>query len=77
MGAFVAPGQSVFLKVNLLTKAVPGRAVTAHPEVVRAVIRAALRAGASEVAVGEQPRRAQQRFLRPSDLRGVGHGGGL
>jgi uncharacterized protein (DUF362 family)/NAD-dependent dihydropyrimidine dehydrogenase PreA subunit len=55
MGAFVAPGQRVFLKVNLLMKAGPERAVTTHPEVVRAVIRAARAAGAAEVLVGDSP----------------------
>jgi len=55
MGAFVSPGQRVFLKVNLLMKAVPDRAVTTHPELVRAVVRAAFAAGAIEVAVGDSP----------------------
>jgi uncharacterized protein (DUF362 family)/Pyruvate/2-oxoacid:ferredoxin oxidoreductase delta subunit len=55
MGAFVSPGQSVFLKVNLLSKAEPGRAVTTHPEVVRAVVRSVLAAGARQVSVGDSP----------------------
>jgi len=55
MEAFVAPGQRVFLKVNLLMKAGPERAVTTHPEIVRAVIRAARAAGAAEVLVGDSP----------------------
>jgi uncharacterized protein (DUF362 family)/NAD-dependent dihydropyrimidine dehydrogenase PreA subunit len=38
MAAFVVPGQRVLLKVNLLSKASPERAVTTHPEVVRALI---------------------------------------
>lgn len=54
MAAFVAPGQRVLLKVNLLSRALPERAVTTHPELVRAVIRAA-RACGGEVAVGDSP----------------------
>jgi uncharacterized protein (DUF362 family)/Pyruvate/2-oxoacid:ferredoxin oxidoreductase delta subunit len=55
MSAFVSPGQRVLLKVNLLSKAAPDRAVTTHPEVVRAVVRAVRAAGASEVLVGDSP----------------------
>jgi uncharacterized protein (DUF362 family)/Pyruvate/2-oxoacid:ferredoxin oxidoreductase delta subunit len=55
MRAFVSPGQRVFLKVNLLSKAEQARAVTTHSEVVRAVIRAARDAGAIEVLVGDSP----------------------
>ena len=45
MAAFVSEGQTVLLKINLLSKAVPERAVTTHPEFVRAVIREARKAG--------------------------------
>jgi uncharacterized protein (DUF362 family)/NAD-dependent dihydropyrimidine dehydrogenase PreA subunit len=55
MRSFISPGQRVFLKVNLLLKAAPERAVTTHPELVRAVIRAAFQAGAGDVAVGDSP----------------------
>lgn len=53
--AFVSLGQRVFIKVNLLMKAAPDRAVTTHPELVRAVVRAAFAAGAADVAVGDSP----------------------
>ena len=53
MRAYVSPGQSVFVKVNLLLKATPDRAVTTHPELVRAVIRAVKSCGADAVAVGD------------------------
>jgi uncharacterized protein (DUF362 family)/Pyruvate/2-oxoacid:ferredoxin oxidoreductase delta subunit len=43
------------LKVNLLTKAEPDRAVTTHPALVRAVVRAVKAAGASDVAIGDSP----------------------
>jgi uncharacterized protein (DUF362 family)/ferredoxin len=55
MSAFVGPGQSVLLKVNLLTKAEPARAVTTHPEVVRAVVRMCKAAGAGRIAIGDSP----------------------
>ncbi|MDP2181559.1 MAG: DUF362 domain-containing protein [Actinomycetota bacterium] len=54
MSAFVAPGQKVLLKVNLLAKAEPERAVTTHPELVRALIRSA-RAAGGIVTVGDSP----------------------
>jgi uncharacterized protein (DUF362 family)/Pyruvate/2-oxoacid:ferredoxin oxidoreductase delta subunit len=55
MRAFVSPGQRVMLKVNLLTKAEPDRAVTTHPALVRAVVRAVKSAGAADVAIGDSP----------------------
>jgi uncharacterized protein (DUF362 family)/Pyruvate/2-oxoacid:ferredoxin oxidoreductase delta subunit len=39
LGAFVNPGQTVLIKPNLLTAREPEKAVTTHPEVVRALIR--------------------------------------
>jgi uncharacterized protein (DUF362 family)/NAD-dependent dihydropyrimidine dehydrogenase PreA subunit len=53
--AFVAPGQRVMLKVNLLTKAEPDRAVSTHPALVRAVVREVRAAGASDIALGDSP----------------------
>lgn len=55
MSAFVAPDQTVFVKVNLLMKAEPDRAVTTHPSLVRAVVRAAKAAGARDIAIGDSP----------------------
>jgi len=54
MAAFVRPGDTVLLKVNLLSRALPEKAVTTHPEVVRAVIRSAKAAG-GVVTVGDSP----------------------
>ena len=54
MAAFVSPGKRVLLKVNLLSRALPERAVTTHPEVVRAVIRAVRQCG-GDVTVGDSP----------------------
>jgi uncharacterized protein (DUF362 family) len=55
IGAFVRPGDRVYLKVNLLVKATPERAITTHPALVRALVRAVREAGASDIAVGDSP----------------------
>jgi len=54
MAAFVSPGQRVLLKVNLLAKAAPERAVTTHPAVVRSLIRSVRAAGGTPI-VGDSP----------------------
>jgi len=54
MAAFVSPGQRVLLKPNMLAAKEAGLAVTTHPEIVRAVIRLAQKAG-GKVAVGDSP----------------------
>lgn len=51
---WVGPGQTVFVKPNMLTAKEPHRAVTTHPAVVEAVIREARRAGA-RVLIGDSP----------------------
>ena len=52
--AFVKPGQTVLLKPNMLAGKEPDRAVTTHPQIVRAVIRLAMAAGGI-VSVGDSP----------------------
>lgn len=42
---YVKPGDRVLLKINLLTGDVPDKAVTTHPEIVRAMIRQVREAG--------------------------------
>ncbi len=54
MAQFTAPGQTVLLKPNMLTDREPERAVTTHPEVVRAVIRMVKDRGATPV-VADSP----------------------
>ncbi|MEJ2200498.1 MAG: DUF362 domain-containing protein [Desulfuromonadaceae bacterium] len=54
MQAFVQPGQKVLLKPNMLSAAPPEKAVTTHPELVRAVIRLVQQAGGM-VSVGDSP----------------------
>ncbi len=55
MSAFVSEGQRVFIKPNLLSKAEPERAVTTHPEVLRAVIREVRACSPASVSVGDSP----------------------
>jgi len=54
MSAFVKPGQRVLIKPNMLSGKAPDKAVTTHPEVVRAAIRLAQQAGGL-VSVGDSP----------------------
>ena len=55
MSRFVHNGQRVLVKPNLLYPRASEAAVTTHPEVVRAAVELAHRAGASEVLVGDSP----------------------
>ena len=48
-------GKRVLLKPNLLAKHTPERAVTTHPALVRAVIRAVRRRGAAAITVADSP----------------------
>src|SRR5450759_2875002 len=73
MAAFVSAGQRVFIKPNLLSKAEPERAVTTHPEVLRAVIREVKACGAASVAVGDSPGGRNS----PGSIRSVVDGCGL
>ena len=54
MAAFVKPGQKVLLKPNLLSGKTPDRAVTTHPEIVRAVIKLVQNVG-GKVFIGDSP----------------------
>ncbi len=54
MTAFVQSNDEVLLKVNLLSAQAPAKAVTTHPEFVRAVARAVKRAGAAPY-IGDSP----------------------
>ncbi len=54
MQSFVKPGQKVLIKPNLLAGKPPEKAVTTHPELVRAVIKLAQAAG-GEVSLGDSP----------------------
>ncbi len=52
--SFVKPGQRVLIKPNLLKAGPPEKAITTHPEILRAVIRAVRKAG-GEALVGDSP----------------------
>ncbi len=54
MEAFIKPGQRVLLKPNLLSGKTPDKAVTTHPEIVRAVVKLAQKAGGI-VSIGDSP----------------------
>ncbi len=54
MGRFVKPGQKVLLKPNLLISSTPGKGVSPHPMVVRAVIEMVKEAGGMPY-VGDSP----------------------
>lgn len=54
MSAFVQPGQKVLLKPNLLSGKTPDKAVTTHPEIVRAVINLVQDVG-GKVFIGDSP----------------------
>jgi len=51
---FVKPGERILLKPNLLSARTPDRAITTHPEVVRAMVRLVRKAGATPI-VGDSP----------------------
>ncbi|MCL2485680.1 MAG: DUF362 domain-containing protein [Endomicrobia bacterium] len=51
---FVKPGEKILIKPNLLSPKYPERAVTTHPEIVRAVIQLVKQAGATPI-VGDSP----------------------
>ena len=52
--AFVRPGDRVFCKLNLLMPAAPDKAITTHPEVLRAVLARIRDLGATPI-VGDNP----------------------
>jgi len=72
LGRVVRPGQRVLIKPNLLSATPPERAVTTHPEVVRAVVRLVREAGA-EAWVGDSPGGVEWRITkRALEASGIG-----
>lgn len=55
IGRFVKRGQTVAIKPNILTARAPEYAVTTNPDLVAALVRLALEAGASDVVVFDRP----------------------
>ncbi|MDD1668228.1 MAG: DUF362 domain-containing protein [Methanomicrobiales archaeon] len=75
MDTFVAEGQRVLVKPNLLASRTPGEAVTTHPAVVRAVVEEVQRAG-GEPVIGDSPGgrnigSSYERLLRRTGMAGV------
>ena len=73
MGRFINKKEKVLLKVNLLSSKGPEKAVTTHPEFVRAVARAVKEAGGKPY-IGDSPagtfsRRTLKKAYRGSALR--------
>ncbi|MFP4362817.1 MAG: DUF362 domain-containing protein [Spirochaetia bacterium] len=48
-------GKNVLIKPNLLSGAMPEKAVTTHPEILRAAIRKVKKEGAARILVGDSP----------------------
>jgi uncharacterized protein (DUF362 family) len=76
MNRFVKEGDKVLLKVNLLSAKAPEKAVTTHPEFVRAVAKAVRKAGGSPY-IGDSPagtfsERALRKAYRRSGLEDLG-----
>ena len=61
-GAVVSPGESVFVKVNGLLPAAPEKAVTTHPEVLRAVVEQ-LMTVTPRVTIGDSPGGVYNRMM--------------
>jgi len=75
MGKFVARGERVLVKPNLLSSRPPEAAVTTHPAVAQAVVELVQRAGA-EAMLGDSPGgrntgQSYERLLRRTGMQGV------
>ncbi len=55
MAAFVRPGERVLIKANAAFASPPALGATSHPDLVAAVVRLCLEAGASRVTVTDNP----------------------
>ena len=69
----IGPAANVTLKPNLLAKHPPEHAVTTHPAVVRAVIRAVKRRGAQQITLADSP----GGVYTPAVLHGIYRASGL
>ncbi len=81
MASFVERGDRVLLKVNLLSAREPEKAVTTHPEVVRAVAQAVKEAGGTPY-IGDSPsgrfsKRALRKVYKRSGLEAVSNEEGI
>ena len=68
MGSFVSPGAVTLIKPNMLAAKPPDKAVTTHPEIVRAVVRLVREAGGIP-RIGDS--QAMGSFSRVADVSGI------
>ena len=76
MGAFVRPGRKVVVKPNIGWDRAPEQAANTHPEVVVAVVRLCLEAGAAEVLVFDRTCNDQRLCYRRSGIEAAVEGVG-
>ncbi len=55
ISSFVSPEEKILIKPNLLSKALPQKAVTTHPAVFEAVAKLLLKEGCTHVTYGDSP----------------------
>jgi uncharacterized protein (DUF362 family) len=67
--AFVKKGQRVVIKPNIGWDRTPEQAANTHPEIVKAVVRLALEAGASQVQVFDRPCNEERRCYTNSGIK--------
>ncbi len=70
---FVRPGETIFLKVNLLNASPPRKAVTTHPSFLRVVAEEVIKAGGKPV-VGDSPggRNTEDKVKEILEVTGIG-----
>ena len=71
MGSFIKPGDNVLIKPNLLSASPPEKAVTTHPEVLRAVIRL-VKASGGIPGVGDSHGGSHHRMEAVYEKTGIG-----
>ena len=76
MGRFVTPGNFVAVKPNIAWNRSPAQGANTHPEVVAAVVKACLRAGARQVVVFDRPCEDSRRTYRRSGIAKAAEGAG-
>ena len=71
IGAFVKPEEKILLKPNLLSGALPQKAVTTHPAVFSAVCRLLREAGYEHVSYGDSPGNPVTTPEKAADMSGI------
>jgi len=73
LDALQADVKKVLIKPNLLMRSSPGEAVTTHPAVIKAVIKAVKKLGATEIVVADSPGGPYSRAALRSVYNGCGY----